>query len=81
MMDRWLFTWSLTMDGNFQINHLKMRNPSDNVCLSSGTAFIVDDVHYKAHLDMAINVKKMSLSYCSGSAESIERSPAEVQLP
>ena len=38
------------MDGNFQGEHMKMRNPSDDVQLADGKGFFVEDQRYKDHL-------------------------------
>ena len=38
------------MDGNFQGEHMKMRNPSDDVILADGKGFFVEDRRYKDHL-------------------------------
>lgn len=38
------------MDGNFQGEHMKMRNPSDDVRLADGKGFFVEDQRYKDHL-------------------------------
>ena len=41
------------MDGNFQGEHMKMRAPNGDVALSDGKGFFVEDVPYKAHLNVA----------------------------
>ena len=41
------------MDGNFSAQHRKMRNPEDDVPLSDGHAFMVQDAPYKEHLKTA----------------------------
>ncbi|KAG2068957.1 hypothetical protein BDR04DRAFT_1022816, partial [Suillus decipiens] len=49
----WLFTRTLVMDGNFKAEHLHPVNPSDEVSLMDGLAFIVRDERYKRHLSIA----------------------------
>lgn len=49
------------MDGNFSADHIKMRNPGDDVNLSDGTAFMVADKDYKAHLGIAKEIKEVSI--------------------
>ena len=41
------------MDGNFQGQHMKMRNPADDVSLADGKGFFVQDKQYKEHLKTA----------------------------
>lgn len=40
-------------DGFFSAEHLKMRNPADDVFLSDGTGYMVADGPYKRHLALA----------------------------
>ncbi|KAG1892841.1 uncharacterized protein F5891DRAFT_986362 [Suillus fuscotomentosus] len=49
----WLFTRTLVMDGNFKAEHLHPVNPSDEVSLIDGLAFMVGDERYKSHLAVA----------------------------
>ncbi|KAG2150343.1 uncharacterized protein EDB93DRAFT_1103558 [Suillus bovinus] len=49
----WLFTRTLVMDGNFKAEHLHPVNPSDEVSLMDGLAFMVGDERYKSHLAVA----------------------------
>ncbi|OJA21105.1 hypothetical protein AZE42_09906 [Rhizopogon vesiculosus] len=49
----WLITRSLVMDGNFKAEHLHPMNPSDEVSLMDGLAFMVRDERYKSHLSIA----------------------------
>ncbi|KAG1851275.1 hypothetical protein C8R48DRAFT_541078, partial [Suillus tomentosus] len=49
----WLFTRTLVMDGNFKAEHLHLVNPSDEVSLIDGLAFMVGDERYKSHLAVA----------------------------
>ena len=41
------------MDGNFQAEHMKMRNPENDVSLSEGTGFMVSRIPYELHLQLA----------------------------
>jgi hypothetical protein len=41
------------MDGNFQAEHMKMRNPENDVSLSEGTGFMVSRIPYELHLESA----------------------------
>lgn len=49
----WLYSRSLVMDGNFKAEHLYAANPTDEVSLMDGRAFMVGDSTYKAHLALA----------------------------
>ncbi|KAG2143570.1 uncharacterized protein EDB93DRAFT_1105234 [Suillus bovinus] len=46
----WLFTRTLVMDGNFKAEHLHPGNPSDEVSLMDGLAFMVGDERYKSQI-------------------------------
>ena len=50
----------ITMDGNFSADHIKMRNPGDDVNLTNGTGFMVEDQDYQAHLQIAKEIKGVS---------------------
>jgi hypothetical protein len=49
------------MDGNFSADHIKMRNPGDDVNLADGTAFMVEDKDYRSHLEIAKEIKEVSM--------------------
>ena len=42
------------MDGNFQAEHMRMRNPENDVLLSDGTGFMVSKKPYELHLKSAV---------------------------
>jgi hypothetical protein len=42
------------MDSNFQAEHMKMRNPENDVPLSEGTGFMVSQIPYELHLQSAV---------------------------
>jgi hypothetical protein len=48
------------MDGNFQAEHMKMRNPENDVPLSEGTGFMVSRVPYESHLKSAAERRQVS---------------------
>ncbi|KAH9917410.1 uncharacterized protein B0H18DRAFT_913487 [Fomitopsis serialis] len=58
--DRWKFTQTFVMDGNFSAEHLKMRRPQDDVSLADGHGFMVTDGPYKRHLKEAIDAREKS---------------------
>jgi len=51
------------MDGNFQAEHMRMRNPENDVPLSDGTGFMVSKKLYEAHLKSA--AKKQQVRFIS----------------
>jgi hypothetical protein len=48
------------MDGNFQAEHMKMRNPENDVPLSDGTGFMVSRKPYELHLKSAVERRQVS---------------------
>jgi hypothetical protein len=55
------------MDGNFQAEHMRMRNPENDVPLSDGTGFMVKKAPYKLHLKSAVERKQVrSISHILG---------------
>ena len=54
------------MDGNFQAEHMRMRNPENDVPLSDGTGFMVSKKPYKVHLKSAVDRQQVrSISHIS----------------
>ena len=52
------------MDGNFQAEHMKMRNPENDVPLSDGAGFMVSKKPYELHLKSAVERRQVrSISY------------------
>jgi hypothetical protein len=49
-----LFMCGFMIDGNFQAEHMRMRNPENDVLLSDGTGFMVSKKPYKLHLKLAV---------------------------
>ncbi|THH07669.1 hypothetical protein EW146_g9246 [Bondarzewia mesenterica] len=58
--DRWKYMRGFVMDGNFSAEHLKMRNPWDDVVLTEGAQYMVSDTLYKQHLEEAKEAKERS---------------------
>jgi len=52
------------MDGNFQAEHMKMRNPESDVPLSDGTGFMVSKTQYESHLKSAAERQQVSCIAC-----------------
>ena len=49
-----LFMRGFMMDGNFQAEHMRMRNPENDVPLSDGAGFMVSKKPYELHLKSAV---------------------------
>ena len=61
---RWKYRRILVMDGNFTAEHMKMRNPDDDVELTDGHGFMVGEKPYKEHLKSAVEDKEVSNRKC-----------------
>jgi hypothetical protein len=48
------------MDGNFQAEHMRMKNPENDVPLSDGTGFMVSKEPYRLHLKSAVERRQVS---------------------
>ena len=55
-----LFMQGFMIDGNFQAEHMRMRNPENNVPLSDRTGFMVSKEPYKLHLKSAVERQQVS---------------------
>ena len=53
--------WGFMMDGNFKAEHMKMRNPDNDVPLSDGTGFMVSRLPYEAYLKSAVERQQVSI--------------------
>ena len=49
------------MDGNFQVEHMKMRNPENDISLSDGMRFMVSKIPYESHLKSAVEWQQVSV--------------------
>jgi hypothetical protein len=55
-----LFMRGFMMDGNFQAEHMRMRNPENDVPLSGGAGFMVSKTPYESHLKSAVERRQVS---------------------
>jgi hypothetical protein len=58
---RWLYTRSIVIDGNFSAEHLKMKQPEEDIALSPGERYMVEPKRYELHLNTGKEVKQVSL--------------------
>ncbi len=54
---RWPHAASVIMDGNFGAQHMRMKNPEDDVRFADGHGYMVTDEPYKNHLTTACKPK------------------------
>lgn len=52
----------LVIDGNFKGDHVRMRNPTDDVELTNGEGYMVEQKRYQDHLSTAKEVKQVCIS-------------------
>ena len=70
------------MDGNFQAEHMRMRNPENDAPLSDGTGFMVSKKPYKLHLKSAVERRHVSsISYLSAGIRSCSDCLTEINVP
>jgi hypothetical protein len=55
-----LFMRGFMMDGNFQAEHMRMRNPENDAPLSDGAGFMVSKKPYELHLKSAVERRQVS---------------------
>lgn len=59
-----IFMRGFMMDGNFQAEHMRMRNPKNDVPLSDGAGFMVSKKPYELHLKSAAARQQVSSTQC-----------------
>ena len=66
-----LFMQGFMMDGNFQAEHMRMKNPENDVPLSDGAGFMVSKKPYESHLKSVVekgqvcSISCISVGICS----------------
>ena len=58
---RWLYTRSIVIDGNFSAEHLKMKQPEEDVALSPGGRYLMEPERYELHLSTGKEFKQVSI--------------------
>ena len=61
MVFRWLYTRSIVIDGNFSAEHLKMKQPEEDISLSPGGRYMVEPERYGSHLSTGMEIKQVSI--------------------
>ncbi|THH05826.1 hypothetical protein EW146_g9795 [Bondarzewia mesenterica] len=64
--DKWKYMRSFMIDGNFSAEHMKMRNPWDDVVLTDGVGYMVTEGNYKDHLTEVIESKDAIVDFQKG---------------
>ena len=59
-----LFMRGFMMDGNFQAEHMRMRDPQNDVPLSYGSGFMVRKEPYESHLKSAVERRQVKSVSC-----------------
>jgi len=49
----------MALDGNFHADHVKMRRPEDDVWLTNGEGYLVEDSRYEKHLGVSKEPKQV----------------------
>jgi hypothetical protein len=57
---RWLYRRNIVVDGNFSLEHMKMKRPDQDVFLNNGCGYIVESSTYKQHLQNSTESKHVS---------------------
>jgi hypothetical protein len=52
-LPNWVTRRTITVDGNFHADHIKMRRPDMDVRLANGRGYMVEDDVYKEYLSIA----------------------------
>ena len=52
-LPNWVTRRTITVDGNFHADHIKMRRPDLDIMLTNGQGYMVEDLLYKEYLSVA----------------------------
>ena len=58
----WVTRRTITVNGNFHADHIKMCQPDLDVALSNGDGYMVEEVQYKEYLSVVKEPRLVSLS-------------------
>jgi hypothetical protein len=61
----WVTRRTITVDGNFHADHIKMRRPDLDITLSNGQGFMVEDKKYMEYLSVAKEPRLVCQFSCS----------------
>jgi hypothetical protein len=63
MISRWLYRRNIVVDGNFSLEHMKMKKPSCDVFLNDGCGYLVESARYMQHLQSSKESTQVRISY------------------
>jgi hypothetical protein len=63
LMCRWLYRRNIVVDGNFSLEHMKMKQPSQDVFLNDGCGYVVASAPYMQHLQNSTESIQVGFSY------------------
>ena len=52
-LPNWLTHQTITVDGNFHADHIKMRRPDLDIMLTNGNGYMVEDAYFREYLSNA----------------------------
>jgi hypothetical protein len=52
-LPNWVIRRTITVDGNFHADHIKMRRPDQDIMLTNGQGYMVEEAQYKEYLSVA----------------------------
>jgi hypothetical protein len=58
--NRDVYICTVVLDGNFSASHIKQGKAEDDVWLTEGEGMMAERTRYKAHIDIAIEIKEVS---------------------
>jgi hypothetical protein len=74
-LPNWITRRTITVDGNFHADHIKMRRPDLDIALSRGQGYMADDCQYSEYLRVAQESRLVSeLTYFNFVSELIHYS-------
>ena len=56
---RWIYRRNIVVDGNFSLEHMKMKRDSDDVFLNDGEGYMVQWMPYRQHLEESIETRQV----------------------
>jgi hypothetical protein len=62
VISRWLYRRNIVVDGNFSLEHMKMKKPGHDVFLNDGCGYLVDSARYQEHLESSRERTQVSIS-------------------
>jgi hypothetical protein len=65
LLPHWITRRTITVDGNFHADHIKMRRPDQDIMLTNGQGYMAEEARYKEYLSIAKEPRVVGLHiYC-----------------